>query len=68
LHNQPAAANLDHGLGFHPLQELQTLFRLLGVVALVVAPDDLVGEVSTTTDFTVVEPTSSPTIRFLGLA
>ena len=34
-------AGADAGVGFHPLQELQTLLGLLGVVALVVAPDDL---------------------------
>ena len=38
----PGFARLDAGLGFHAIQELKALFRLLRVVALVVTPDDLV--------------------------
>src|SRR5439155_3852883 len=34
---------LDARVGLHALQELQALFGLLGVVALVVAPDDVLG-------------------------
>ena len=41
-HENAALPRLDAGVCFHALQEFQTLFRLLGVVALIVAPDDLV--------------------------
>ena len=34
---------IDADLGLHALQELQHLLRLLGFVALVVLPEDLVG-------------------------
>ena len=30
-------------VGFHPLQELERLLRLLGLVALIVLPENLVG-------------------------
>ena len=42
-HENAALPRLDPGVRFHALQEFQALFRLLGVVALVVAPDDLIG-------------------------
>ena len=53
-----ASEAVDFGL--EALQKLQHLLGLLGVVALVVRPEDLVGGRSMTTAFTVVEPTSIP--------
>ena len=42
-HEHPGIAAVDTGLSFHPLQKLERLFRLLGFMALVVLPQNLVG-------------------------
>ena len=41
-HEHARVVAVDADLGFHPLQELQRLLRLLGFVALVVLPEHLV--------------------------
>src|SRR5580765_358941 len=42
-HEDARVVPIDPGLGFHPLQELQRLFRLLGLMPLVVLPQCLIG-------------------------
>ena len=49
------------------LEQLKHLFGLLGEVPLVVAPENLFGDGSITTAFTVVEPTSIPITSFSGV-
>ena len=41
-HEHARVVRIDAGFGFHALQEFQRLFRLLGLVALIVLPEHLV--------------------------
>jgi hypothetical protein len=60
-HEHARVVAVDADFGLHALEKFERLLRLLGFVALVVLPENLSVAASTTTAFTVVEPTSRPT-------